>query len=70
VGLWIPDADSLSTFASHYMMEGGGIPTLQRIMEHSSITMTMLYAHLSPEHLTSDLHFLPVAQIEYSILDI
>lgn len=40
------------TFASHFMMNGGDILTLQRILGHASITMTMRYAHLSPDHLT------------------
>lgn len=38
------------TFASHFMMNGGDILTLQRILGHSSIVMTMRYAHLSPDH--------------------
>ncbi|HBP0884269.1 TPA: tyrosine-type recombinase/integrase, partial [Pseudomonas aeruginosa] len=51
------------TFASHYMMGGGDILTLQRILGHSSITMTMRYAHLSPEHLVSALTLSPLAQV-------
>jgi len=39
------------TFASHFMMNGGNILTLQRILGHSSLAMTMRYAHLAPEHL-------------------
>lgn len=39
------------TFASHFMMNGGNILTLQKILGHSSLTMTMRYAHLAPEHL-------------------
>lgn len=39
------------TFASHFMMRGGNILTLQRILGHQSLTMTMRYAHLAPEHL-------------------
>lgn len=39
------------TFASHFMMEGGNILTLQRILGHQSLQMTMRYAHLAPEHL-------------------
>lgn len=39
------------TFASHFIMGGGNILVLQRILGHSSLTMTMRYAHLAPEHL-------------------
>ena len=39
------------TFASHFMINGGNIITLQRILGHGSIMMTMRYAHLSPDHL-------------------
>ncbi|CAJ0733950.1 phage integrase [Ralstonia mannitolilytica] len=39
------------TFASHFMMNGGNILALQRILGHSSLTMTMRYAHLAPDHL-------------------
>jgi len=39
------------TFASHFMMNGGNILTLQKILGHSSLAMTMRYAHLSPDHL-------------------
>ena len=39
------------TFASHFMMNGGNILVLQKILDHSSLTMTMRYAHLAPDHL-------------------
>lgn len=39
------------TFASHFMMNGGNILTLQKILGHTSLAMTMRYAHLSPDHL-------------------
>ncbi|MGM8060855.1 tyrosine-type recombinase/integrase [Vogesella indigofera] len=38
-------------FASHFMMNGGNILVLQRALGHQSLTMTMRYAHLSPDHL-------------------
>ena len=39
------------TFASHFMMNGGNILVLQRILGHTDIKVTMRYAHLAPEHL-------------------
>ncbi|MCS0582037.1 tyrosine-type recombinase/integrase [Massilia pinisoli] len=39
------------SFASHFMINGGNIIALQRILGHASLTMTMRYAHLAPEHL-------------------
>ncbi len=39
------------SFASHFMMNGGNILVLQRILGHASLAMTMRYAHLAPEHL-------------------
>jgi site-specific recombinase XerD len=40
----------------------GDTLSLQRILGHSSITMTMRYAHLSPDHLASALRLSPLAQ--------
>lgn len=56
------------TFASHYMMAGGDILSLQRILGHSAITMTMRYAHLSPDHLESALRLSPLAQCGHKAL--
>ncbi|WP_168400606.1 phage integrase [Erwinia amylovora] len=39
------------TFASHFMMGGGNILVLQQILGHSTIMMTMRYAHFAPNHL-------------------
>ena len=39
------------TFASHFVMNGGDILSLQKILGHSTITMTMRYSHLSADHL-------------------
>lgn len=38
------------TFGSHAAMAGVPLPTLAAWMGHSSITTTMIYAHLSPGH--------------------
>jgi len=39
------------TFASYFMMRGGNILVLQQILGHSTIMMTMRYAHFAPNHL-------------------
>ncbi|RTQ97569.1 phage integrase [Halomonas nitroreducens] len=48
------------TFASHFMMNGGNILVLQRILGHQSITMTMRYAHFAPDHLEDAVRLNPV----------
>lgn len=39
------------TFASQFMMNGGGIYDLQKLLGHHSTEITQIYAHLSPDHL-------------------
>lgn len=39
------------TFASHFMMRGGNLLTLQKLLGHADIKMTMKYAHLAPSYL-------------------
>ncbi|NRN27093.1 phage integrase [Photorhabdus heterorhabditis] len=53
------------TFASHFMMSGGNILVLQRILGHSTISMTMRYAHFAPDHLDLALTLNPYDQLEY-----
>lgn len=47
------------TFASHFIQKGGNILTLQKILGHSSLAMTMRYAHLAPDHLLNATRFGP-----------
>jgi integrase len=48
------------TFASHFMMNGGNIIVLQRILGHTDIKMTMRYAHFAPDHLEDAIRFNPL----------
>jgi len=48
------------TFASHFIMNGGDVLTLQKILGHSSIAMTMRYAHLSKDHLADARSLSPI----------
>ena len=43
------------TFASHFIMAGGNILTLQRILGHSDVKMTLIYAHLAPDFLAQEM---------------
>lgn len=49
------------TFASHFMMNGGNILVLQRVLGHTDIKMTMRYAHFAPDHLEEALRLNPLA---------
>ena len=48
------------TFASHFMMNGGDILTLQKVLGHSDLKMTMRYSHLSPDYLNQVLELNPL----------
>jgi site-specific recombinase XerD len=49
--------------ASHFMMNGGNILVLQKLLGHSSLTMTMRYAHLAPDHLQEAKTLNPLARL-------
>lgn len=51
--------DLRHTFASHWVLNGGDIYRLQRILGHSTVAMTMRYAHLAPDAFTADHSLLP-----------
>ncbi|MGO9291333.1 MAG: tyrosine-type recombinase/integrase [Polyangia bacterium] len=43
------------TFASHFMMSGGNILALQKLLGHSSVAVTMKYAHLAPDFMRDEI---------------
>lgn len=55
------------TFASHFMMGGGNILVLQQILGHSTIIMTMRYAHFAPNHLDAALALNPFDNIDKAL---
>ncbi len=51
--------DLRHTFASHWVMRGGDLFKLQKILGHKTVQMTMRYAHLQPTAFREDLARLP-----------
>lgn len=47
------------TFASHFVMSGGHLLTLQRLLGHSTLAMTMRYAHLAPDYMADSVQYMP-----------
>jgi integrase len=43
------------TFASHFIMAGGNILALQKILGHADLRMTLMYAHLAPDFLGDEM---------------
>lgn len=43
------------TFASQFIMQGGNILTLQKLLGHADLRMTLIYSHLAPDFLSQEL---------------
>jgi integrase len=43
------------SFASHFVMSGGNILSLQKMLGHSDLKMTLIYAHLAPDFLEAEI---------------
>lgn len=50
--------DLRHTFASHYVMRGGSLRALQKVLGHADLKMTMRYAHLSKEFAKEEIQLL------------
>lgn len=57
------------TFASHFMMNGGNILTLQKVLGHASLNMTMCYAHLAPDFLKDVITLGPIRGFRHFFTD-
>jgi integrase len=53
------------TFASHFVMSGGNILALQKILGHSDVKMTMVYAHLAPDYLGQEMERVSFARRDH-----
>lgn len=52
------------TFASHFIINGGNVIALQRLLGHSSLNVTMRYAHLAPNYLHEAVKFNPLNNLQ------
>ena len=59
--------DLRHTYASQFMMNGGNLYDLQKILGHTDSKMTQRYAHLAPEHLV---HVANIVSFNSSALEI
>ena len=50
--------DLRHTFASHFMMNGGNLYTLQKLLGHTDIQTTMIYAHLDADFLRQSINLI------------
>ena len=50
--------DIRHSFASNFMMNGGSLFELQKILGHSDQKMTLRYSHFTPDHLQSSLQYM------------
>ncbi|MEY0594305.1 tyrosine-type recombinase/integrase [Providencia manganoxydans] len=49
------------TFGTHFMLKGGNILTLQKILGHAKIEQTMTYAHFAPDYLEDAIRLNPLS---------
>lgn len=62
--------DLRHTYASHYVMNGGGLAELQMLLGHSTPQMTQKYAHLAPGFLESKAKVVSFAPSKNSVVKI
>lgn len=55
------------TFSSHFIQGGGNILTLQRVLGHHTVVMTMRYAHLAPDHLADAVRLNPISRLKNQV---
>ncbi|MAB97305.1 MAG: integrase [Pseudomonadaceae bacterium] len=68
-GLYLPAAHKTHvlrhTFASHFIMNGGNVLTLQKVLGHASLNMTMRYMHLAPDFLKDVISLGPIKDFRH-----
>ena len=57
--------DLRHTFASNFVMQGGSIISLQKILGHQDLKVTLRYAHLAPSFLQKEIEILNFSQKDF-----
>jgi len=70
MGTFIRFHDIRHTMASQFVINGGSIYDLQKILGHTSVIMTQRYAHLSMEHLQTAMKGFSLGSLSSTISDV
>ena len=62
--------DLWHTFASHFLMNGGGLYTLKEILGHKDITTTSRYLTITTEHKSKAMEIFAVPENESNIIEL
>jgi integrase len=58
------------TFASHFVMSGGNILSLQKALGHGTLDMTLRYAHFTPDFMAAEIDRMSFDEVQADVVPI